>query len=221
MKAIQFIPTMEKHATHSAVLIEEPAGESGSFQLLWGDDDLLHSAEISGESTTSELLATLHYRSESGQSAWYLVTGMHKGHCLAVNGITPPLRLMRLEPGTLLSVRDNIWMVATVWTPEPVEVPEELRDKSCPVCGGELHFARVVQCSCGRWTHLERPDAPRDDGNVLNCYLQSDTCSSCDRPTTLEPQVMPDVPETLLPPTEEDDRWLFEELEGVLNGSVL
>jgi len=222
MKALQLTPTMQETATQPSVLIEEPAGDAGCFRLSLADDGTLQGEELSGDSQNgndeSAALAKLHYRSESGQSAWYLVPESQKRHRLAVNGITPPLLMMRLEPGTLLSAGENIWMTATVWTPEPVDVPEELRDKSCPVCGGELHLAQAVQCTCGRWMHLERPEQP-DDPNALNCYLMSDTCSNCKQPTTLEPQVMPDVPDKLLPPTDEDDDWLFDELDGVLNGT--
>jgi hypothetical protein len=143
------------------------------------------------------LLATLKCVSEDRHPAWYLVPRSHR---LGINGTVPPLPLVRVEPGALLSVDGEFWLVCSVWQPKPGPAPPEVADRPCPVCGGKLGEAPVVQCPtplCGRWTHLERPDDPRSE-DALNCYLAAD-CPNCHHPATLDPLFVPDPHEKLLP----------------------
>jgi hypothetical protein len=106
--------------------------------------------------------------------------------------MVPPLAAAVIEPGALLAVSERYWLISSLWLPERMEAPAELRDKPCPVCGGELGLAPVVQCGCGRWTHFENPSAPADK-NALNCFIVAGTCGACGRSASLEPQVFPDV----------------------------
>jgi hypothetical protein len=188
--------------------IDVPGAMVAAFDLLWNGESLV-AAPQGPDGPAGSRIALLAVRREAGETVWYLAAGCGE---LGVNGISPPLPVMRLEPGALLSVGDRFWMVSVLWQPAAVDAPDELRDKSCPVCGGELQVAPVVQCVCGRWMHLERPEEPSDP-NALNCYLVSDTCGNCGRPTSLSPQVLPEISERLLPPTDEDD-WFPAELSG-------
>ena len=115
---------------------------------------------------------------------------------LGLNNLPMCLPLANLESGDLLSLGNRFWMAASLWTPEPVDAPDELRDKPCPVCGGQLGLAQVVECACGRWTHLETPSSPHDTAS-LNCYLAAGKCGGCGRPALLEPQVFPEISDYL------------------------
>jgi hypothetical protein len=110
----------------------------------------------------------------------------------------------------LLSLGDEFWVVSNVWSPEPIVAPPELADKNCPVCGLELGCAPVVACLCGNYMHLERPDDPNDP-EALNCYLTKAQCGACQRPTGLEPQVVPEIPEALLV-AEVDEEFFGDDL---------
>ena len=78
--------------------------------------------------------------------------------------------------------------------------------RPCPVCGGELGWAPDVECPCGRWMHLERPDRPGDKDS-LNCYLEADECGECRRRTSLDPQFVPEVPEKLTSQSSDGNEW--------------
>jgi hypothetical protein len=143
-----------------------------------------------------EVLALLRSEKSSGHQKWYLVTRSGR---LGLNGITPPLPVAQLRPGALLSIDQQFWLVSTFWKPQPGPAPPEVADKECPVCGAELAQAPVVQCFCGRWTHLERPEQA-DDGDALNCYLAAPQCADCERPATLDPLLVPEPSEKLLDP---------------------
>jgi len=67
-------------------------------------------------------------------------------------------------------------------------------------------MAPVVQCACGRWTHLERPEQPQSP-DALNCYLAAGTCGDCGRAATLKPQIVPEPPEKLLPAAAGQPGW--------------
>jgi hypothetical protein len=146
-----------------------------------------------------ELVAGIKCLDEDGTPAWYLAV---RGDRLGVNGTTPPLGLVRLEPGSLMSHGRRFWTAAHVWQPEPRGAPEELADQACPVCGLKLSEAPIVQCpgpGCGRRTHLEDPENP-DNDDALNCYLATEhQCPDCKHPATLEPIVVPEPHEKLLP----------------------
>ena len=139
------------------------------------------------------VIGLLRRQSARGEPAWFLAA---KTPALALNGVTPLLPLVQLTPGDVISVSRQAWFVTRRWTPTPVTAPDAVAHKPCPVCGVELSLAPVVQCPCGRWSHLERPEAP-DNADVLNCFLLSKTCGGCQRPTTLEPQLIPEPPEVL------------------------
>jgi len=151
----------------------------------------------------AELVAELKCRVEDGIAAWYLAPRSQR---LQVNGHRP-YPLARLEPGMLLSIGSDFWLVAKVWQPQPRPAPEELADRCCPVCGAKLSIAPVVQCGgpdCGRWTHYERPDEP--DGEFLNCFLATDTCPDCDQPVMAEATLVPEPHDKLLT-TASDEHW--------------
>jgi hypothetical protein len=151
----------------------------------------------------AELVAELRCRVEEGVSAWYLVPRSHR---LQINGHRP-YPIARLEPGVLLSIDADFWLVAQVWQPQPRPAPEDLADRRCPVCGAKLSVAPVVQCGgpdCGRWTHYERPDEP--DGDFLNCFLATDTCPDCEQPVLAEAALVPEPHDKLLAPAG-DERW--------------
>ena len=136
----------------------------------------------------------------TGGRGWYLVTP-HAS--IGINGTSPVLPVARVEPGDLLSIGDRFWFVSTLLRPELMDAPAELRDKPCPVCGGELGLAQVVQCSCGRWMHLERPDDP-DAADALNCFLAAGRCGGCGRQSSLEPIIIPAVPERMTAALDDD-----------------
>jgi len=178
-----------------------------TYALAARGDGSLALLPLSGESLPGEggdssarAVALLRATGSGADSVWHLIA---RDGDLAVNGLCPPLPLMRLDPGAILSLGRCCWLVATIWEPKPVAAPAELADKPCPVCGGPLKLAPVVQCVCGRWTHLERPDEPRSP-DALNCYLVSGACGGCGRAATLEPQISPEPPQKLLPAQTED-----------------
>jgi hypothetical protein len=115
---------------------------------------------------------------------------------LGLNNLPSCLPLAHLEPGDLLTLGNRLWMAASFWKPEPIDAPDELRDKPCPICGGPLGLAPVVECACGRWTHLENPSSPHDTA-ALNCFLAAGKCGGCGRTALLEPQVFPEIPDCL------------------------
>ena len=128
----------------------------------------------------------------TSDTAWFVM-----GCCgdLMVNGVSP-LELMRVDRGALLSLGGHCWWAASIWRPQPAAAPAELAARPCPVCGGPLSLAPVVQCPCGRWTHLERPEQA-DSPDALNCYLAAAKCD-CGRAASLEPQISPQPPGKLL-----------------------
>ena len=160
-----------------------------------------------GQQGDGEVVAVLWATGSGATAAWYLLPRSER---LAINGLCPPLPLARLEPGGLLGVGRECWMVAAVWQPQPMPAPPELAAKKCPVCGGPLSLAPVVQCGeCGRWTHLERPDEPNST-EALNCFLAGGMCGECKRPASLAPQITPEPPEKLLSVADEP---IWDEIE--------
>jgi hypothetical protein len=134
------------------------------------------------------------YRNASGAGAgWILIACSMQ---LAVNGQSPVLPATVLELGDLLTIGEQGWMVSSLWQPRPMDAPDELRTKPCPVCGGALGTAPVVECACGRWSHLENA-ANIDDPNALNCFLQAGQCGECGRRASLDPQIVPEVPDSM------------------------
>lgn len=141
----------------------------------------------------SPALASLH-SSQGDEPAWYLVprTGQ-----LRVNG-QQPLGLAAISAGDLISVGQNYWLVTRLWSPQRVNAPPELSGKPCPVCSGPLGQpgVQVVQCACGRWMHLERPERPGDP-DALNCFLTCQVCGGCNQPTSLAARLIPQPSEKL------------------------
>jgi hypothetical protein len=189
----------------------DPAGGTRSVPaaaLATRDSRLLPADD--GALPASELLGFLRLREDQagGRSSWLLVAATDR---VGVNGMTPPLPVVLLQPGMLLSLGDEFWIVTNRWAPEPIAAPPELADKECPVCGFELKVAPVVACLCGNVMHLERPESP-DDSEALNCYLTAGSCGSCLRPTSLAPRAFPEIPEPLLPALIEDDEpWASDD----------
>ncbi len=142
-------------------------------------------------------------KTDTGKSSWYLVPLSDE---LAVNGVAPLLSICRIEPGSLIAYRDWCWFAAQRLAPTPVEAPADMAEKTCPVCDGELKLAPVVQCTCGRWTHLERPDVP-EDPEALNCFLSARQCGLCHKPASLKPVLVPEPSARLLPPLSSEDTW--------------
>jgi hypothetical protein len=158
----------------------------------------------SAETPDDNYVAILRRETHGDNESWFL---LRRSHRVGVNGITPTLPLMVLEPGALLSLEDRFWMASLLWIPTPATAPDDLADKKCPVCGGELKLAPVVKCLCGRWVHLEKPDTP-DDPDALNCFFEGGRCGSCGHPATLAPQVIPEPPAALIGRTDEaDEEW--------------
>lgn len=182
--------------------VEEGPDIDQTYALAVRGDGSLVILPLAGEGLPGEsgdsnarAVALLRAAGRSEDRAWYLIA---RDGDLAVNGLCPPLPLIRLDPGAVLSLGRHGWLVTAMWEPKPVAAPADLADKPCPVCGGPLRLAPVVQCVCGRWTHLERPDASHAP-DALNCYLVSGACGACGRSATLEPQISPEPPQKLLP----------------------
>lgn len=148
--------------------------------------------------TESRPLAVVASRASGSDVSWYLLP---LAAIVSVNGLSP-LPLVRLDSGSVLTFGCRGWWVATLFSPTPQAAPPELQDKLCPVCGGPLGLAPVVRCPCGRWSHLERPDAPQS-AEALNCYIAAAACI-CGRATTLSPEICPRPPQTFLPRADTD-----------------
>ena len=147
------------------------------------------------------LLAQLRCVDEDDTRSWYLVPHTRK---LALNSQVQLLPIVRLEAGTLLSIGQQYWLITTLWTPKQSDAPAQLAHKPCAVCGAALELSPVVQCSCGRWSHLERPEDP-DDDEALNCYLISGHCGGCGREASLEAQTFPRLPAWLIDRRNDED----------------
>lgn len=139
-------------------------------------------------------IASLLYRpSANGNSLWLLTPlSDHVIH----NGIRP-LSLAILEPGDVLAFEHRSWLTSELWQPTPGPAPASVAEKECSVCGGPLHLAPVIQCPCGRYYHLERPETP-EDPQALNCYLTAGMCGLCERKPSLDPQFLPVPPAELI-----------------------
>jgi hypothetical protein len=134
-----------------------------------------------------ELIALLCAGRNRDGREWHLLP---RSPLLGVNGLCPPLDVCRVEFGSIITWKSFAWRVALLWTPEPREAPPELANKTCPVCSEKLGLVPVVQCVCGRWSHFENPAEPHSP-DFLNCFTSTHQCPSCQRPTSLEPQMVP------------------------------
>ncbi len=146
------------------------------------------------DSASQILLATVVSQNGSTHAAptWWMIP---RAESLALNGVRV-LPLAALEPGDFLTAGIHRWLITFHWTPEPIPAPEAVASRECPVCGGCLSLAPVIRCPCGRYYHLEKPEAP-DDAKVLNCYLTG-RCRVCQREPSLEPRYLPSAEEKLL-----------------------
>jgi hypothetical protein len=173
-------------------------GHACAFALRLGDDGGLVSEPITDWSVPNRhndasFAALLYRKADGAHPSWMLIAGSKR---IGLNGQAPTLPIAAVEPGDLLTIGESGWLVSSLWSPQALTAPADVRDKPCPVCGGELGFAQVVQCACGRWSHLENP-ADADDPNALNCFLKAGVCGECGRRASLEPQIVPAVPATL------------------------
>jgi hypothetical protein len=172
-----------------------------SLRDVWLMEDGRLTSTTAGEISSSEqgrLLFSLTCLESSpgGQHLdreWLLV---RRDRSLQVNGI-PVLPVVTLEGGSLLAADRKRWLVTSVWKPAPRPAPPEVEDVDCPVCGAPLSAAPVVQCPCGLYMHLERPNQP-DDTQALNCYLLAGSCGTCGRTSNLAPSLLPVPDETLV-----------------------
>jgi hypothetical protein len=197
MKKNCFSPVMRESPPNqrARLRIPEPAAGSATFALVRrADGTLVDHPGAYQPLGGSALLGYVRISNGGGETGSECVFVAHQPH-LVVNGLTPPLPAMTLEPGALLSFRGDFWQYAIEWTPEVSEPPEHLRQKPCPVCGCPLEAAPAVQCLCGRWSHLQNPATP-DDPEALNCFLHAEKCQ-CQRKSSLTPLVEPELPPSL------------------------
>ncbi len=202
MKKRCFTPVMrtDPPGIESELRIAEPAAGCATIALYCDPDGVLHAQSVDGDGcgeistavANAALLGYLRYVDRDGAGDWLFV-GHHRQ--LGLNGVSPPLPVMAIEPGALLSFRGDFWHCAQEWTPEVATPPEHLRERPCPVCGAPLSAAPAVECLCGCWTHLQKPEAP-EDTEALNCFLHVGTCQ-CQRKTSLAPRKEPEVPAPL------------------------
>ena len=140
-------------------------------------------------------IARLLYRESNANSKWLFAPSSDG---IVHNGIRP-LPLAIVEPGDVLAFGKLSWLTSELWRPVPALAPEAVAEKECSVCGAALKLAAVIQCPCGRYYHLERPEQP-DDPEALNCYLTAGMCGLCQRKPSLDPQFLPVPPEELISP---------------------
>jgi hypothetical protein len=195
MKTLCLVPVGGAGAPRP-VRVPPPGAGAGTLSVRLGDDGSLtvtpaRDADQAPQPGRCAPIAELKIRSTPLGLDWWLAP---RHPSLAVNGVAP-LPLAALEPGDLLSSGAAWWLVASLWTAEPRPAPAELAGRQCPVCGGPLSAANVCQCPCGRFYHLEAPDAG-DNEQVLNCYLAA-PCGLCGRQPTLEPTFWPEPAESL------------------------
>lgn len=140
-------------------------------------------------------IASLLFRQAANENSQWLLTPLSDQ--VIHNGIRP-FTLAVLEPGDVLACQNQSWLTSELWRPTPSQAPEAVAEKECSVCGGPLNLAPVIQCPCGRYYHLEKPETP-DDPQALNCYLTAGMCGLCERKPSLDPQFLPIPPEELIP----------------------
>ena len=204
MKALQFtsVITERRSSETQSTPIRELAA-STSYALRIQVNGRLEAERLqndfpldTADRLCDEVVAFARHCCNSRDSVWAFVACASN---IWINGASP-LAVTILEPGALLAIGDRFWLISSLWQPAAVEAPVDLRDKPCPVCGGELGIAPVVQCGCGRWTHLENAATPHN-ADALNCFMATDSCGGCGRPALLEPQMFPEVPDRLV------DEW--------------
>jgi hypothetical protein len=183
-------------AVHSTLQIDALKCEGRPIDL-WTDAAgvlVATSHDSQPHSPAESLLATVVSRMAAthAEPHWWLIP---RTNLLALNGVRM-LPLAALEPGDFLTAGIHRWLVTVHWTPEPIAAPEAIASRECPVCGGCLSLSPVIRCPCGRYYHLEKPEAP-DDANALNCYLTG-RCNVCQREPSLEARYLPCAEEKLL-----------------------
>jgi hypothetical protein len=208
MKALQFTPVITGRS--SAATQSTPIRElttSATYALKIQANGRLSAERVqhdfsldAADRVSDDVVAFARHCCNSRDTTWAFVACASS---IWINGVSP-LAVAVLEPGALLAIGDRFWLISSLWQPEAVEAPADLRDKPCPVCGGELGIAPVVQCGCGRWTHLENAAVP-DNEDALNCFMAADSCGGCGRPALLEPQMFPEVSDRLVEWSDEDE----------------
>jgi hypothetical protein len=213
MQQIVLVPlnkrsTVEDRDSEELLMLAERATAQSDYVLLVAREGSLAVEQADAATRREEQeeqcrrVATLKLAGAGAEKAWYLIPQDDE---LAVNGFCPPLPLVRLDEGDFLTWGPRAWLVAAYWRPGPGPAPAELAEKRCPVCGGELRLAPVVQCACGTWKHLERPDEP-ESKDALNCYLAGGKCA-CGRQPVMRPEISTELPEKLLAGAEQDADW--------------
>lgn len=209
MKALQFTSVMRdaNRADAESTAIREWANASASYALSLHENGGLAATRLEhgerapiADRSIGAVVGFARHCCNARDPVWVFVVCASN---VALNG-SSPLAVALVEPGGLLAIGDRCWLISSLWQPEPVDAPAELRDKPCPVCGGDLGLAPVVQCGCGRWTHLENAAAPHDK-DALNCFIAPGTCGGCGRPALLKPQLFPEVSDRLA------DEWVDED----------
>lgn len=181
-------PTQCRFPTPAVFALRLSAGNRLAAEPVPANDSI--SALLKGDSSIAALVFP---QTSCDAPEWILVACSRR---LGLNGQTPVLPVAAIDLGDLLTLGEHGWMIGSLWRPEPVDPPDNLRHTPCPVCGGELGMTRVVQCACGRWSHLENP-ADANDPQALNCFLKAGLCGECGRRASLEAQLVPEVPASL------------------------
>ncbi len=188
----------------SDAAIDYVDGQSAVFSLNLADGQWEacprqhHAADVgTGRNKPNALLC---YQPIEGGAEWFVLDFSGQ---FTIND-QPAFGIQRIAPGDLLCRGSESWFITERISPQPIDAPPSVRQKPCPTCGEKLGAAPVATCSCGRFLHLERPEAP-DDPSALNCFLITKVCGGCGQPTTLEPQLVPEPPPPLQPYTDELD----------------
>lgn len=177
----------------ASALTPLPDTTAGTPLRLWLQDGGTLAVTPAGETNDSaRLIAELYMHPSTNGPVGYLIP---RDRSLLVDGATP-LPVAAVNPGSLLAVGRAGWLVTTRWQAVPGPAPAGVAERNCPVCGGPLKLASVVQCLCGRWYHLEKPGAAEGEA-VLNCLLAG-PCGLCNREPSLEPVLYPEPPDKLL-----------------------
>lgn len=133
-------------------------------------------------------VGTLHYAAGEPFGTWFFLCSHPQ---VTLNGLAPPLSVSTLELGSLLTCGPHAWLVTHMWQAQPMPVPDNYRDETCPVCAAPLHLAPVVRCYCGRLLHLQPASSTEQPSEGdFDCFLKSGGCD-CGMEATLEPQLLP------------------------------
>lgn len=197
MHQLTLLPTCQDANPHGErpcdVSIDYTADQKAAFSVRLDNGQLAVSMTCERKGRGDQI-ARFCYQPIDGGGEWFIVDPTHQ---FSIND-QPTLGIQRFAPGDLLGRGLQSWFVTQRVSPQPIEAPASIREKICPMCGDKLGAAPVVECSCGRFLHLENPADPADEA-ALNCFLVARVCGSCGQPTTLEPRLVPEPPPQLQP----------------------